>query len=77
MGQRNFVMIYHDKQYKTRYAHLDSINVHVGQIVKAGQQIATVGDTGFVRKSGKDASHLHFEIYQDGQRVNPLNFLFT
>lgn len=76
-GYGNCVMIWHNSRYKTRYAHLDSINVSQGQVVKIGELIGTVGDTGFVRKSGKDASHLHFEIYQDGIRVNPLNFLFS
>jgi len=76
-GYGNCVMIEHNDRYKSRYAHLDSISVKVGQAVSHGDYIGTVGDTGFVRKSGKDASHLHFEIYQDGQRVNPLKFLFS
>lgn len=75
-GYGNCVDIYHNQHYKTRYAHLDSIGVRVGQVVEAGQFIGTVGDTGFVRKSGKDASHLHFEIHYDGHSVNPLKFLF-
>lgn len=76
-GYGNTVVIIHNDRYKTRYAHLDTIDVQVGNQVKTGQLIGGVGDTGFVRKTGKDASHLHFEIYQDGQRVNPLKFLFT
>lgn len=75
-GYGNMVDIYHNKHYKTRYAHLYSIGVSVGQDVQVGQQIGTVGDTGHVRKSGKDGSHLHFEIHQDGQSINPLKFLF-
>lgn len=76
-GYGNCVMIVHNDHYKTRYAHLDSIAVQKGQFVSAGELIGTVGDTGSVRKIGKDASHLHFEIYQDGIRVNPLKFLFS
>jgi murein DD-endopeptidase MepM/ murein hydrolase activator NlpD len=76
-GYGNCIDIYHNEHYKTRYAHLDSIGVRAGQVVEVGQFIGTVGDTGFVRKSGKDASHLHFEIHYDGQSVNPLKFLFT
>lgn len=76
-GYGNSIILYHNERYKTRYAHLDTINVQAGEVIKAGQLIGTVGDTGFVRKNGKDASHLHFEIHQDGQRVNPLKFLFT
>lgn len=76
-GYGNCVMIEHNSRYKTRYAHLDAILVKPGQNVSKGQNIGTVGDSGYVRKYGKDASHLHFEIYQDGQRVNPLKFLFS
>lgn len=76
-GYGNCVMIEHNNRYKTRYAHLHKIYVKIGQYVQEGEQIASVGDTGLVRKSGRDASHLHFEIYQDGRRVNPLAFLFS
>lgn len=76
-GYGNCIDICHNQHYKTRYAHLDSIGVRVGQVVDAGQLIGSVGDTGFVRKSGKDASHLHFEVHCDGHSVNPLKFLFT
>lgn len=76
-GYGNCVDIVHNNRYKTRYAHLNSIRVRVGQEVEAGQVVGTVGSTGFVRKSGTDASHLHFEIHQDGHTVNPLKFLFT
>lgn len=76
-GYGNCVMIEHNHRYKTRYAHMHRIKVAHGQYVQQGQCIGTVGDTGLVRKSGRDASHLHFEIYQDGHRVNPLAFLFS
>lgn len=75
-GYGNCVDIMHSDRYKTRYAHLNSIRVRVGQQVETGQVVGTVGSTGFVHKSGKDASHLHFEIHQDGHTVNPLRFLF-
>lgn len=76
-GFGNCIMVEHNQRYKTRYAHLHRIGVRVGQVVQAGQQIGSVGDTGLVRSSGRDASHLHFEIHQDGRRVNPLAFLFS
>ncbi len=76
-GFGNCIMIEHNNRYKTRYAHLHRIGVHVGQTVQQGQVIGSVGDTGLVIKSGRDASHLHFEIHQDGRRVNPLAFLFS
>lgn len=76
-GYGNCVMIEHNCRYKTRYAHMHRIAVHSGQVVSQGEVIGTVGDTGLVRKSGRDASHLHFEVHQDGRRVNPLGFLFN
>ncbi len=75
-GYGNNILIQHNKYYRTRYAHLQKIHAVVGQKVSVGQKIGTVGDTGSVRKSGRDASHLHFEIYHNGSHVNPLRYLF-
>jgi len=74
-GYGNCIIVAHNKKYKTRYAHLDKRLVKVGQKVKRGQVIGKVGDTGLVRGSGKDASHLHFEVYAFGKHVNPLSVL--
>lgn len=74
-GYGNTIVILHSEKYKTRYAHLQKIKVKKGQIVKRGQYIGTVGSTGFVRKSGRDASHLHFEVHRHGKQVNPLQYL--
>ena len=71
------VMLQHNNRYKTRYAHLDKIGVSPGQVVMEGAYLGNVGNTGLVRSSGGDASHLHFGIYQDDRPVNPLRFLFT
>jgi len=76
-GYGNNILIQHSTYYRTRYAHLDKINVTVGQKVVQGQKIGAVGDSGSVRKSGTDASHLHFEIYHNGTHVNPLRYLFS
>jgi murein DD-endopeptidase MepM/ murein hydrolase activator NlpD len=76
-GYGNNIIIQHNKYYKTRYAHLHRIKVHQGQLVSQGQQIGTVGDTGSVRKTGRDASHLHFEICHNGIHVNPLRYLLN
>jgi hypothetical protein len=62
-------------QFKTRYAHLDRIDIRTGDTVARGARIGTVGATGNVRKKGGDGSHLHFEIYYQGKRVDPLQFL--
>ncbi len=74
-GYGNNIIIAHDAIYKTRYAHLDSIYVRVNQKVEEGKKIGAVGDTGFTIKKGKDASHLHFELYERGKQVNPLALL--
>ena len=76
-GYGNTIVIQYNKSFKTRYAHLDAIYVYKGQKIKKGNNIGTVGDTGFVRKSGKDGSHLHFEVYKNGKQVNPLYSLST
>jgi murein DD-endopeptidase MepM/ murein hydrolase activator NlpD len=74
-GFGNNIIINHANNLKTRYAHLNSIFVRVGQHVSRGQLVGTVGDSGCVRKKGHDASHLHFELYNNGRRVNPLAYL--
>lgn len=74
-GYGNTIVIEHINNLKTRYAHLHVIRVSVGQKVKQGNIIGTVGETGFIRKKGKDGSHLHFEVYEQGKRINPLHCL--
>ncbi len=74
-GYGNMIIIRHSAVYKTRYAHLDSIHVKSKQVIQKGDAIGAVGDTGFTIKSGKDASHLHFEVYERGKQVNPLYLL--
>ena len=65
-----YVLIYHNGTYSTRYAHMSSIAVSAGQYVEQGQLIGYVGSTG--ESSG---NHLHFEVYENGTRVNPARFL--
>lgn len=75
-GYGNMIDIDHKKSgLMTRYAHLDRIDVSEGKQVKKGQIIGRVGATGNVR--GADPSHLHFEIFKDGQRVDPLKYLYS
>lgn len=61
----NAVILQHGAQ-RTLYAHLTSMNVKPGAIVKAGQQIGTVGETGFAT-----GPHLHFEVRQDETLIDP------
>ncbi len=76
-GYGNYILLIHPKRYKTRYAHLSKMSVKTNQRVRAGQLIGNVGATGRVTKSkwGKSASHLHFEVYSNGKRINPFNVL--
>ena len=74
-GYGKNVVIFHNFRYKTRYAHLAKVFVKIGQNVKKGDIIGLVGDTGSVRKIGKDGSHLHFEVLDSGKPVDPLVYL--
>lgn len=74
-GYGNNIIIEHNRKYKTRYAHLDEIFVEQGEMVKRGQKIGAVGDTGFVQAEGTNASHLHFEVYAFNKQVNPILYL--
>lgn len=74
-GYGKTIVINHENNHKTRYAHLDAILVAKGQRVTEKQLIGRVGSTGNVRSTGKDPSHLHFELYADNVRINPLKFL--
>lgn len=55
---------------KTRYAHLDRTLVKRGDTIEAGQKIALSGNTG-----GSTGPHLHFEVFVNGSRVDPLTVL--
>lgn len=69
-GYGKRVEIDHGNGLVTRYAHLSSIQVRVGQVVTPGQQIGKVGSTG--RSTGP---HLHFEVMKNGRFVDPQRFL--
>jgi murein DD-endopeptidase MepM/ murein hydrolase activator NlpD len=69
-GYGRFVVIDHQIDYVTLYAHLDRILVSEGDIVGQGQVIGTVGSTG-----NSTGPHLHFEIRDFGRLTNPLELL--
>ncbi|MBI3926124.1 MAG: M23 family metallopeptidase [Armatimonadetes bacterium] len=69
-GYGSWIEIKHDDGSSTRYGHLSARDAQVGQRVAGGQVIGKVGSTG--RSTGP---HLHFEIRQGGQAVDPKQYL--
>lgn len=65
-----FIEIEHGSQYQTHYFHLVEIGAKEGQSLKKGQQIGKSGNTGVSK-----GPHLHFEIWKDGESVDPLPYL--
>jgi lipoprotein NlpD len=68
-GYGNLIIIKHNDDYLSAYAHNDTMLVREQQEVKAGQKIATMGST------GTSSVRLHFEIRYKGKSVNPLRYL--
>ncbi|WGV99922.1 peptidoglycan DD-metalloendopeptidase family protein [Vibrio sp. YMD68] len=68
-GYGNLVIVKHNDNYLSAYAHNDRLLVQEGQSVKAGQKIATMGS------SGTSSVRLHFEIRYQGKSVNPNRYL--
>lgn len=69
-GYGRFVVIDHNIDYITLYAHLNEIMVEEGIVVAQGQAIGRVGSTG-----NSTGPHLHFEIRDFGRLTNPLELL--
>lgn len=66
----NTVRIQHDDGSLTKYFHLDQFSVRNGQRVEAGDQVGTMGRTGNTPAHGD--THLHFELWRDGRKVDPM-----
>lgn len=62
----------HGFGFMTLYAHMASVKVRVGQHVKRGEQLGTVGSTGM-----SSGSHLHYEVIQNGKKVDPVYYFYN
>lgn len=69
VGYGKLLIIKHDEQYLSAYGHNRKLLVREGELVRVGQKIAEIGDT------GTDRAKLHFEIRRNGQPINPLSKL--
>ena len=69
-GYGNRVILDHGGGTMTLYGHCSRLTVQVGQTVRQGQLLGAVGASGLAT-----GPHLHFEVWRNGQRVNPLGFL--
>jgi hypothetical protein len=69
-GLGRFVEIEHRRRLRSLYAHLQEVLVESGTRVRQGQRIGTVGNTGNARHPWI-TPHLHLEVVQDGQSVDP------
>lgn len=66
----NTILINHGNGIKSRYLHLNTMSVNSGREVRAGQPIGTLGNTG----TCTTGPHLHWELYVNGQTVDPLGY---
>jgi len=62
----NTIVVDHGQGWQTIYAHLDTLDVEEGQVLTAGHQIGTVGETG-----AATGPHVHVEVRFNGERVDP------
>jgi lipoprotein NlpD len=68
-GYGQLIIIKHDDDFLSAYAHCDKIYVKEGNVIKRGQKIADMGS------SGTDRARLHFEVRYRGAPVDPLDYL--
>lgn len=66
-----YLIIDHGNGYQTLYAQCSNIYVASGTYVEQGETIAAIGSTG-----DSTGAHLHFEIIENGEYVNPTNYLY-
>ncbi|MEP6475459.1 MAG: M23 family metallopeptidase, partial [Gemmatimonadota bacterium] len=69
-GYGNTIEIDHGFGIVTRYAHASRLLVQRGDMVKRGQRVALVGNTGLAT-----GPHLHYEVHVNGKPVDPLRYV--
>ncbi len=70
-GHGNYVLLKHNKELNTGYAHMSRFAVRAGQSVSQGQVIGYVGSTGM-----STGPHLHYEVWMRGRPINPVQLKF-
>lgn len=68
----NVIKIDHGYGMITLYAHLNGFNTHQGKLVKRGEIIGFVGNTGL-----STGSHVHYEVHINGKAVDPVHYFFN
>jgi len=71
-GYGNVIVIDHGYGFKTLYAHLSKKLVKEGDVVKRGQVIGLLGNSG-----PSTGPHVHYEVIRNGEKVNPVNYIYS
>ena len=71
-GKGKTVVVEHSSHLKTLYAHMSTTEVKIGDLVDSTTEIGKVGLTGHTT-----GPHLHLEVYEDSEMVDPQNYLPT
>ncbi|MBO4740030.1 MAG: M23 family metallopeptidase, partial [Bacteroidales bacterium] len=71
-GYGHTVMVRHNNGIETLYAHMSEVKAVQGHKIKRGELVGYVGSSGLAQ-----APHLHYEVLQNGKRVNPVYFFYN
>lgn len=69
-GKGRFVVLSHTEGYRTTYAHMENVDVHIGDKVSQGQTLGSIGNSG----TQSDEPTLFFSIEQSGYALDPASF---
>lgn len=69
-GYGNLIVLEHENNMKTYYAHLNDIYVNQGDVIKKGDIIGSIGNTG-----NSTGPHLHFELRVNNEPVDPIKYI--